>query len=255
MPAVKGQQCVCHLCVQANPQGRFIPHRQLALHRKRIEADLGSQPAHDDGHSNLADDETSTGSQIAQDNASSSLVEDVTSKIFTNTLTDDPNKHLFRRYTSHTEYPDIQSTVPIPDFTASSETIDAVMDAMGRLEIETQKPQNRNPLSKREHNILTTKAHASLSQIEKHAVRLLSVLDSESPSLEAISSVENELQTLQTTFFGLKRKTESLEKRKIVVKETFSLLETRLVACRSVYPMITTPMLFNTGEQSSMCLS
>ncbi len=249
MPAVKGQRCVCHLCLQEDPKGKVIRH--MAMHLKRIEADLASQAGQDDGQPNLADDDTSIGSQITQDNASSSLVEDVTSNIFTHTFTDDPNKHLFRRYTSHTEYPETQSSVHIPDLTANSETIDAVIDAMGRLEFEPRISLNPNSLSKRERNILTSKAHASLSQIEKHLIRLLSILDYELPSLEAISNVENELRTLQTTFYGLKRQTESLEKRKIGVKKSFSLLEARIVACRSVHPTITTPIPFNTGESSS----
>ncbi len=225
----------------------------MGLHQKRIDADLASQPARNDGssNSNLGGDDTPIGPQPAQDNASIDLVEDVTTKIFAHALTDDPSKVLFRRYTSHTEYPQTQSTAPMPDLTANSETMDAVIDAIGRLDLEPQKSSNPNTLSKRERNILTNKAHASLSHIEKHIVRLLSVLDAKSPSADDISGVENELQILQTTFYGLKRKTESLEKRKIGVKKSFLLLEARILACRSIHPTITTPVLFNTGEPST----
>ena len=251
MPAVKGEKCVCHLCLKISPEGRFIPFRQQGLHLKQIEKDLKAQNVRNDGPPNPVDDVASSGSQMVQDEVPSNLADDVTSKIFAYTLTDNPNKNLFRRYTSHTEYPETPATVPIPDVAPITETVDAVIDALEHLEVGSGKLSNLNSLSKRERNILTTKAHASLSQIEKHVTRLLSALESELPSPEVISTVEKEFQTLQTTFFGLKRKTDSLEKRKIRVRESFSLLEARIVACRSVHPASTSPILFNSGKPVS----
>ncbi len=251
MPATKGKQCLCHLCLRDDPKGRWIPYRQLQIHDRNIEQDLKARTGQNDGSSSVADDGTSVKSQTAQDDTSSSLADDVTSKIFTYTLTDNPSKHLFRRYTSHTEYPDTANTEPVTDDDPMLDTLDAVINAMGRLEIEPAKSSKLESLSKRERNILTSKTHASLSQIEKHIVRLLSVMDSESPSLEIISNVEQEFQTLRTTFLSLKRKTDSLEKRKIKVSKSFSTLESRIVACRSLHPATTSPVLYDTGEPSN----
>ena len=248
MPATKRQFCTCHLCIKDNPKGRFIPPRQWEPHRKWIEQNPESRPAQDD--SNLADD-VSTVSQVTQDGPSSDIVEDVTSKIFTRTLTDNPNKHLFCHYTLHTEYPENRGAEPTSNVTPISETINAVIDAMGHLEVDQGKASKPKSVSKQEQNILTSKAHASLNQIKKHLARLLSALDSKSPSIDVISGVERELWTLQATFFGLKCKTKSFKKQKIRVRESFSQLEACIVMCQSVHPAITTPLVFNTGEPFS----
>lgn len=253
---------MCHLCLKASPQGKFIPHGQLKLHRRRIQEDLAQL-------------------EEASHNQTEELLDDVVSNIFSLTLTNDSRSHPSRLFTSSNEYREAQRLQPTLNTNSAatfSNSFDAIIQSLDHLEqppltvppdqpstdlplesrlvttstnklpVDDHKISRSNSQLKRERNILTKKAHASLTQIEKHTTRLLSALDSELPSLEVVSSAEKDLQLLQSTFYGLKRKTETLKKHKAVVGKSLSSLEARLVECRLLHPSATTPLLFNTGE-------
>ncbi len=244
-----------------------MPHGSLKLHAQNIEEDLATQDAQ---------------AKEASRKQNEDLVDDVVSQIFSLTLTDDSTSHPSRLFTSSNEYRDTQRAeqlMPHPSSTTQifSDSVDAIMQGIDRLEkpsnkfppessvssstndgnpthefpVDVSKISKRSrsePELKRERNILTKKAHASLTQIEMHTTRLMSALNSDLPSLEAISNAEKELQVLQSTFSGLKRKTETLQKRKVTVGKSLSAVEARLIECRLSYPAATTPLLYDAGE-------
>ncbi len=102
--------------------------------------------------------------------------------------------------------------------------------------------------SKRERNALTTKALASLEHIEQHTKRLIFDLGAPLPELDLILRSERELQDLQTTFSGLKRQTDALDKKKAEIRGLFLRLEARLTECRALHPSDRTPLQVNTGK-------
>lgn len=264
MPAVKGETCFCHLCTssEAGSRGRFIPGSQLKSHRKRIEDDLATRSAQ------LPSEDQAVPGTSGEDS-----VADLVAGIYAIALDSNADQHPSRCFTSRNEYQETQSSAAVPN--AHPESIDVIMGGVERLNFEQsvdvrhsgieKTPANASndldgggyrppssstkPSTKRERNVLTTRAHASLNHIGKHVKRLTAVLDVALPSLDAIVEAEKQLQTLRASLVAVKRQTETLNKKKEEIRTSFSILDARLLECRALFPPSTTPLQVNTGEQ------
>lgn len=263
MPATKAELCFCHLCTESEggSLGRLIPRSQLAVHRKRAEADLAARRA----HKNTQDEWPGA-----------ELVDDVTSKIFSLTLSSDSNPPPSRCFTSRNEIQETQRSANV--FDASPISLTAILEGLNHLDIgdsrssvvnqrdasetredtengltgEEQRPQPT--ISKRDRSALTAKTLASLKHIEQHSQRLILDLNIPLPPVDLIMRSELELKTLQATFSGLRRQTDALDIKKAETRECLSLLEARLNECRALHPSIKTPLQVNTGKLSHLSI-
>lgn len=250
MPKVGGQSdvlCKCLLCTAEQPGGKPFPRVWLKAHLNRVE--------------NLQNQELLATSQ------SQDIVNNLAADLFSMTLTGNTST-LDRCFTSRDKSQQIHQSGPPFKNPQLQEAIVESIDCLEKVQTNKKPyivdgnkwnklagkmpPPNLSASKqslKREKNVLTARAHTSLSHLEKQVGNLSTIIHGNLPPVETILEAENVIHTLQEGLNGVRCSTDSLDARKSVLKKAISLVEARLLDCQAIHPLIITLMKVNTGTQ------
>ncbi len=143
MPPVKGEQCLCHICLASNPKGEFIPHGRLKLHRRRIAKEIAARTAQlEEGSHNATEDTNARTTQPEEEallhSETGDLLDDVGVKNFfsningtTQALTQVAFSRLVTSIGENQRAEQIRTSATTRTL---SDSIDAIMQSVDRLE-------------------------------------------------------------------------------------------------------------------------
>jgi len=258
-------RCTCIQCTRVggldssgNPKGVVIPSRNLAAHLARVRAEAVEIATRD--------------------------VDEAEARLFALTLTDDgPNRagQPSKLWTSRAEFQqEVYQTHNLPDH--PSPPVNDILEGVSRLSLAQGVPlsdhpeavhaasvapppaevvhttpapmppsvrlssQERHRVQKKETNHRTTKALRILNQVEIE-IGVCKVKLTGTPTHHALIEVETALGLLHPAVEKVKRRTPSIDSRKLQITEQLASLEARLAELKSTLPPSPEPIIYHSG--------